>query len=76
MDQVLKKVLEAKPDDQTSAEFLTVKNAAKLLWASDKMVYHLINLGKIHAVNLSERKTLVRRVDIDKIFELPPVVDT
>lgn len=75
MDQVLKKVLEAKPEEQTSAEFLTVKNAARLLRASDKMVYHLINIGKIHAVNLSERKTLVRRADIDKIFELPPVIE-
>jgi len=75
MDEVVKKVLETKPEDDTAAEFLTVKNAAKLLRASDKMVYHLINIGRIHAVNLSERKTIVRRSDIDRIFELPPVIE-
>lgn len=74
MDQAVKKVLEAKDPDLTSAEFLNVKSAAKLLRASDKMIYHLINIGKLNAVNLSKRKTLVYRKDIDKLFELPLVV--
>jgi hypothetical protein len=38
------------------------------------MVYHLINIGKLYSVNLSERKTLVRRTEIEKLFEQPPVV--
>ncbi|MBD1386652.1 helix-turn-helix domain-containing protein [Mucilaginibacter rigui] len=74
MDEVVKKVMDAKDPDGTSGEFLNVKSAAKLLRASDKMIYHLINIGKLNAVNLSKRKTLVYRNDIDKLFELPPVV--
>jgi len=74
LDQMLKKVISEQVKDPTEAEFLNVKNAAKLLRASDKMIYHLINIGKLNAVNLSKRKTLVYRRDIDKLFELPPVV--
>lgn len=74
MDHAVKKVLEATDPDMTSKEFLNVKSAAKLLRASDKMIYHLINIGRLNAVNLSKRKTLVYRRDIDKLFELPPVV--
>ncbi|WP_292939428.1 helix-turn-helix domain-containing protein [Mucilaginibacter sp. 44-25] len=66
--------MNAKDQDGTSAEFLNVKKAAKLLRASDKMIYHLINIGKLNAINLSKRKTLIYRKDIDKLFELPPVV--
>jgi len=75
MDQVVKKVLEGKPDEDITVEFLNVKSAAKLLRASNKMVYHLINIGKLHAVNLSERKTLVRRLEIDRLFEMPTVIE-
>jgi hypothetical protein len=75
MDQVVKKVLEKREEDVSSAEFLNVKNAAKLLKASEKMVYHLINVGRLHAINLSERKTLVRRKEVDRLFELPPVFE-
>ena len=74
MNEAVKKVLEAKDPDPTSGEFLNVKAAARLLKASDKMIYHLINIGKLNAINLSKRKTLVYRMDIDKLFELPPVV--
>jgi predicted site-specific integrase-resolvase len=70
MDQAIKKVFEGKTGEVSDGGFLNVKNAAKLLRPSEKMVYHLINIGRLHAVNLSERKTLVRRSDIDKIFEL------
>jgi hypothetical protein len=73
MDQAIKKVFEGKTEEVSDAEFLNVRNAARLLRASEKMVYHLINIGRLHAINLSERKTLVRRSDIDKIFELPAV---
>ena len=74
MDQAVKKVIEAKDLDPISGEFLNVSSAAKLLKASDKMIYHLINIGKLNAINLSKRKTLVYRKDIDKLFELPPLV--
>lgn len=74
IDQVVKKVLEGTPSKQINADYLDVKTAAKLLRASDKMIYSMINLGKLNAVNLSKRKTLVARKDIDKLFELPQVV--
>ena len=64
MDQALKKVFDGNSEKVVTAEFLNMKNAVKLLMTSDKMIYHLINIGIIHAVNLSERKTLVRRSDI------------
>ena len=74
MDLAVKKVLEANNPDPVSGDFLSVKSAAKLLKASDKMIYHLINIGRLTAVNLSQRKTLVCRKDIDKLFELPKLV--
>ncbi|MGY3212534.1 helix-turn-helix domain-containing protein [Mucilaginibacter sp. HD30] len=74
MDHVVQKMLEGNSAEQVNVDFLDVKSAAKLLRASDKMIYSLINLGKLNAVNLSKRKTLVARKDIDKLFELPQVV--
>jgi hypothetical protein len=74
LDEMLKKVMVDQEKDSTAGEFLNVKNAAKLLKASDKMIYHLINIGRLNAVNLSKRKTLVYRKDIDNLFELPLVV--
>ncbi len=74
MNEAVKKVLEVNDPDLISGEFLNVRSAAKLLKASDKMIYHLINIGKLTAVNLSKRKTLLYRKDIDRLFELPPVV--
>jgi excisionase family DNA binding protein len=60
--------MEANSLESTSTEFLNVKSAARLLRASDKMIYHLISIGKLNAVNLFKRKTLVYRKDIDKLF--------
>lgn len=74
MDQVVQRVLDEQVSDVSSVEFLNVKNAAKLLRASEKMIYHMINSGRLKAVNLSKRKTLVYRKDIDRLFDLPVVV--
>ena len=49
-------------------EFLTVKDVAKLLNFSTRTTYRLIQEGEIKAVNLSERKTLIKRSEIDKLF--------
>ncbi|MGV3507989.1 MAG: helix-turn-helix domain-containing protein [Sphingobacteriaceae bacterium] len=57
-----------------SKEFLTVPEAAKLLNCSLKTTYRIINDGKIPSVNLSERKTLVRRSDLNKLFDQAPVI--
>ncbi len=49
-------------------EFLTVRETAKLLNCSLRTTYRLIDNGMIKAVNLSERKTTIRRADIDNLF--------
>lgn len=50
-------------------EFLTVKEVASLLNCSVRSAYYYIETGKIKAVNLGQRVTRVRRLDIDKLFE-------
>jgi excisionase family DNA binding protein len=50
-------------------EFLTVKDAALILNSSIRTIYNLIDRKSIRAVNLSKRKTLIRRCEIDKLFE-------
>lgn len=50
-------------------DFLTVKDAAQLLNMSSKTVYRLIEREAINAVQFSERKTLIRRTDIERYFD-------
>ena len=52
-------------------EFLTVRDVATLLNCSVRSVYLYIEHGNIKAVNIAERKTLVKRSEIDKLFEQP-----
>ena len=52
-------------------EFLTVRDVATLLNSSLRTVYRLIEQGNIKAVNIAQRKTLVKRSDLDKLFEKP-----
>lgn len=67
------KTIKAKPiSDIKEKEFLTVSDVATLLNFSQRTVYRLIKQGTIKGVNIAQRKTLVRRTDIDKLFELPP----
>lgn len=62
-----------KPIEELKAkEFLTVKQAAKLLNLSLRTTYRLIEVGTIKAINLAQRKITIRRSDIDKLFEQPP----
>lgn len=49
-------------------EFLTVRDTAKLLSCSIRTAYRLIENGNIKAVNLSQRKTIIKRSEIDKLF--------
>lgn len=49
-------------------EFLTVSDVAQLLNSSRQTIYNLIAKGTLKAVNLSKRKTLLKRSEIDKIF--------
>ena len=52
-----------------SKEFLSVAEVAILLTCSKQNVYKMINRGKLKAKNLLERKTIVRRSDLDQMFE-------
>ncbi|MBU0696418.1 MAG: helix-turn-helix domain-containing protein [Bacteroidetes bacterium] len=55
-------------------EFLTIPDVAKLLNCSLRTAYRIVNSGRIKSVNISERKTLVRRSDIDSLFDQAPVI--
>lgn len=59
--------------DLKNKEFLNVKQLALLLGFSVKTVYRLINTKRINAYNFSERKTLIRRCDINALFEKPQI---
>ena len=49
-------------------EFLSVTQVSKLIGCSRQNVYKLINSGKLKATNLLQKKTIVKRVDLDKLF--------
>jgi excisionase family DNA binding protein len=62
-------------EDLKTKEFLTVTQVSKLIGCSRQNVYKLINTGKLKATNILEKKTIVKRSDLDKIFEKPqPVI--
>jgi excisionase family DNA binding protein len=75
MDQVVKKVLDKSTPDLKGVEFLSVKAAAALLGASEKIVYSLIHSGKLNAINLSKRKTIVARKDVDGLFARSEMIE-
>lgn len=49
-------------------EFLTVKEAAFLLGTTRRTLYRMISARSVNAVNLAERKTIIRRSDIEILF--------
>lgn len=57
-----------KPTEPTE-QFLSVVKAAKLLGTSKQLIYTLIKQDKLKATNLNKRKTVIKRSDIDKLFE-------
>ncbi len=62
--------IKTKPiEDLKSKEFLTAREVAKLLNCSIRTVYYSIEQGTINAVNLSQRMTRIRRVDIEQLFD-------
>ncbi|WP_018615240.1 helix-turn-helix domain-containing protein [Segetibacter koreensis] len=56
-------------EDLKEKEFLTVRQVSKLIGCSRQNVYKLINGGKLKATNILQKKTLVKRSEIDKLFE-------
>ncbi len=57
-------------------EFLTVSEVSKLISCSRQNVYKLINTGKLKATNILEKKTIVRRADLDNLFTEIPDIET
>ena len=55
-------------------EFLTVTQVLKLISCSRQNVYKLINSGKLKATNILEKKTIVKRSYLDKLFNKPKPV--
>jgi predicted DNA-binding transcriptional regulator AlpA len=51
-------------------EFLDTQKAALLLGVSRSFIYHLINTGKLVAYNLSIRRTIILKNDIEQLFQL------
>ena len=71
------KQIKAKPIEELKAkEFLTVTDVSKLINCSRQNVYKLINTGKLKATNVLEKKTIIRRLDLDKIFNEIPETET
>lgn len=65
-------LIRAKPIEEIKAkEFLTVRDVAQLLSCSIRTAYRLIENETINAVNLAERKTLIKRAEVDKLFAPP-----
>ncbi|MCC6186371.1 MAG: helix-turn-helix domain-containing protein, partial [Chitinophagaceae bacterium] len=50
-------------------EFIRVKELAMLFTCSTKTIYSMINSGVIPAIKLTDRKTLIRVSDINRLFE-------
>jgi excisionase family DNA binding protein len=61
-------------EDLKKKEILNVREVAKLLDCSVRSVYYYIENGSINAINLGQRITRVRRVDIDRLFETNPQI--
>lgn len=71
------KQIKTKPIEELKAkEFLTVSDVSKLIGCSRQNVYKLINTGKLKATNILEKKTIVRRCDLDKLFKEVPETET
>lgn len=66
------KQLKTRPiEELKTREFLSVRQVAALMGCSRQAVYDMINSGRLYAVNLMKKKTIVRRQDLDKLFEPP-----
>ncbi|MBX0335467.1 helix-turn-helix domain-containing protein [Pontibacter sp. HSC-14F20] len=60
-------------EDIKAKEFLTIRDTALLINCSRQTVYNLIKGKILPAVQLCARKTIIKRTDIDKLFQLTPL---
>lgn len=70
-DKETKQIKNKPIEDLKAKEFLSVRDVAKLIGCSRQTIYTLINTDKLRAINLLKKKTIIRRSDIDKLFEQP-----
>ena len=62
--------IKSKPiEELKEREFLTVMQVSKLIGCSKQNIYKLINTGKLKATNILIKKTIIKRSEIDKLFE-------
>ena len=52
----------------THPVYLTVKETSAILKCSTKMVYFLISIGRLKAINLSARKTRINVLDLALLY--------
>ena len=65
-------LIKSKPIEEIrTKEFLTVRDIAKLFSCSIRTAYRLIENQTLNAVNIAQRKTLIHRSEIDRLF-MPP----
>lgn len=55
-------------EDLKAKEFLSVREAAKLIGCCRQTVYTLVNSGKIKGANIKIKKTIIPRTEINKLF--------
>ena len=59
--------------DLQHQEYLTFSKAAILMGCTRQYIYKLVANGKLKASRLSSRMAFVRKSDIEKMFEGPPL---
>lgn len=65
----VKKQKKLKPiEDLKEKEFLNVTQVSRLIGCSRQNVYKLINSGKLRASNILEKKTIVKRQDLELLL--------
>ncbi|QIY83039.1 helix-turn-helix domain-containing protein [Chryseobacterium sp. NEB161] len=65
----VKKQKKVKPiEDLKEKEFLNVTQVSRLIGCSRQNVYKLINSGKLKASNILEKKTIVKRQDLELLL--------
>jgi len=69
-------IMEKPIRDLQAREFLRVRDVAELLGTSTKMIYRMIREGELGAINLSVRKTIIPRKEIDTLFKAMESVTT
>jgi len=61
--------IKAKPIEAIQAkEFLSVRDASKLIGCSRQTIYTLINSGQLKAKNILKKKTIIKRTEIDRLL--------